>query len=88
MSEDAPVTACPCGGPAKGACAAYLEQNLYDREARWAEWGSRPATFAQRLAMQSISTREFPGMPPAAAIVVRTPGSEPKRPRKTSFMPL
>jgi hypothetical protein len=26
-------------------------------------------------AMQSISTSELPGMPPAAAIVVRTPGS-------------
>ena len=39
-----------------------------------------------RTAMQSISTSELPGMPPAAAIVVRTPGSAPKRPRKTSFM--
>ena len=31
-------------------------------------------------AMQSISTSEFPGMPPAAAIVVLTGGSAPKRP--------
>ncbi len=35
----------------------------------------------QTQAMQSISTSELPGMPPAAAIVVRTPGSLPKRPR-------
>jgi len=38
-------------------------------------------------AMTSISTSEFPGMPPAAAIVVRTGGSSPKRPRNTSFIP-
>src|SRR5918995_5023898 len=37
-------------------------------------------------AMQSISTSELPGIPPAAAIVVRTPGSGPKRPRNTSFI--
>ena len=37
-------------------------------------------------AMQSISTSEFPGMPPAAAMVVRTPGSGPNRPRNTSFI--
>jgi len=37
-------------------------------------------------AMQSISTSEFPGIPPAAAMVVRTPGSGPKLPRKTSFI--
>ena len=44
----------------------------------------RPAI--QTQAMQSISTSELPGMPPAAAIVVRTPGSVPKRPRNTSFI--
>ena len=38
-------------------------------------------------AMQSISTSEFPGIPPAAAIVVLTGGSAPKRPRYASFMP-
>jgi hypothetical protein len=38
-------------------------------------------------AMQSISTSELPGMPPAGATVVRTPGSEPNRPRNTSFIP-
>jgi hypothetical protein len=38
------------------------------------------------VAMQSISTSELPGMPPAAAIVVRTGGSEPKRPRNISFI--
>src|SRR5918993_1843333 len=37
-------------------------------------------------AMQSISTSELPGIPPAAAIVVRTPGSGPKRPTNTSFI--
>jgi pimeloyl-ACP methyl ester carboxylesterase len=43
VAAEAPVSACPCGGGhAKGTCAAYLEQNLYDREARWAEWGSGP----------------------------------------------
>lgn len=41
----------------------------------------------QTQAMQSISTSEFPGIPPAAAMVVRTPGSAPNRPRNTSFMP-
>jgi pimeloyl-ACP methyl ester carboxylesterase len=41
LAVDAPLAACPCGGHAKGACADYLEQNLYDREARWAEWGGR-----------------------------------------------
>ena len=40
-----------------------------------------PAARRQTQAMQSISTSELPGMPPAAAIVVRTPGSLPKRPR-------
>src|SRR5215203_1531428 len=39
-----------------------------------------------RAAMQSISTSELPGIPAAAAIVVRTPGSGPKRPRNTSFI--
>ena len=34
---------------------------------------SRPAA-PQIHAMQSISTSELPGMPPAAAMVVRTPG--------------
>src|SRR5262249_14440264 len=38
-------------------------------------------------AMTSISTSEFPGMPPAAAMVVRTGGSAPKRPWNISFMP-
>ena len=38
------------------------------------------------VAMQSISTSELPGIPPAAAIVVRTGGSGPKRPRKASFI--
>ena len=38
-------------------------------------------------AMQSISTSDLPGMPPYAAIVVRTGGFGPKRPRKISFMP-
>ena len=32
--------------------------------------------------MTSISTSELPGIPPAAAIVVRTGGSSPKRPSK------
>ena len=41
----------------------------------------------QRWAIQSISTSEFPGIPPAAASVVRTGGSGPKRPRNTSFIP-
>ena len=47
----------------------------------------RAAFVDQMQAMQSISTSEFPGMPPAAAMVVRTPGSGPNLPRKTSFMP-
>ena len=38
------------------------------------------------VAMQSISTSELPGIPPAAAIVVRTGGSGPKRPRNISFI--
>jgi hypothetical protein len=42
---------------------------------------------AYSVAMQSISTSELPGMPPAAAIVVRTGGSGPKRPRNISFIP-
>jgi hypothetical protein len=42
---------------------------------------------AQIDAIQSISTSEFPGMPPAAAIVVLTGGSAPKRPRYASFIP-
>jgi len=45
-----------------------------------------PALPRQMLAIQSISTSELPGIPPAAAIVVRTPGSGPKRPRNTSFI--
>ena len=36
--------------------------------------------------MQSISTSELPGIPPAAAIVVRTPGSGPNLPRNTAFI--
>jgi pimeloyl-ACP methyl ester carboxylesterase len=47
VAEEAPIGACPSGGAHGGrACAAYLEQNLYDREARWAEWGSPRATIA------------------------------------------
>ncbi len=41
----------------------------------------------QMYAMTSISTSEFPGMPPAAAIVVRTGGFSPKRPLNVSFIP-
>jgi len=41
----------------------------------------------QSTAMTSISTSEFPGMPPAAAIVVRTGGSGPNRPWNISFIP-
>ena len=41
-----------------------------------------------KLAITSISTNELPGIPPYAAIVVRTGGSSPKRPRKTSFIAL
>jgi hypothetical protein len=37
-----PLAACPCGGHAKGTCADYLEQSLFDRDARWDEWWSRP----------------------------------------------
>jgi pimeloyl-ACP methyl ester carboxylesterase len=45
VAEDAPVSACPCGGGhTNSVCAVHLEQNLYNREARWEEWGSRPAT--------------------------------------------
>ncbi len=48
---------------------------------------SSDGTFAcYRLAMQSISTSELPGIPPAAAMVVRTGGSGPKRPRNISFI--
>ena len=43
VAEDAPAVTCSCGGHARGACASTLEQNLYNREARWTEWGSRPA---------------------------------------------
>ena len=50
------------------------------------EIGIRESRRLQTYAMQSISTSEFPGMPPAAAMVVLTPGSSPKRPRKTSFI--
>jgi pimeloyl-ACP methyl ester carboxylesterase len=42
VSEGAPVATCPSGGQAKEPCAHNLERNLYDREARWAEWGSLP----------------------------------------------
>jgi pimeloyl-ACP methyl ester carboxylesterase len=42
LAADAPLAACPCGGHAKGACADHLEQNLFDRDARWDEWRSRP----------------------------------------------
>ena len=47
-----------------------------------------PTTNRERQidAMQSISTSEFPGIPPAAAIVVRTGGAAPNRPRYASFM--
>jgi hypothetical protein len=38
------------------------------------------------VAITSISTSEFPGIPPGAAIVVRTGGSSPNRPRNTSFI--
>ncbi len=40
------------------------------------ERGENPQIYA----MTSISTSEFPGIPPAAAIVVRTGGSGPKAP--------
>ena len=50
--------------------------------------GRRIAPRLYSVAMQSISTSELPGIPPAAAIVVRTGGSGPKRPRKTSFIAL
>jgi hypothetical protein len=53
--------------------------------ARCAEW---PTTLYFSFAMQSISTNESPGIPPCAAIVVRTGGTFPKRPRKTSFIAL
>jgi pimeloyl-ACP methyl ester carboxylesterase len=39
--EDAPR---PSGGEQPKGCAAYLEQNLYDRDSRWEEWARRPAT--------------------------------------------
>ena len=48
---------------------------------------ARQCSGRQMYAMQSISTSELPGMPPAAAMVVRTPGSGPKRPRNISFIP-
>jgi hypothetical protein len=41
----------------------------------------------QIQAITSISTNELPGMPPAAAMVVRTGGSGPNLPWKTSFIP-
>ena len=50
--------------------------------------GLRRSFVTQMYAITSISTSEFPGMPPAAAMVVRTGGSAPKRPWNTSFMPL
>jgi pimeloyl-ACP methyl ester carboxylesterase len=49
VAEGAPTSTCSWGGHARGACAAYLEQNLYDREARRAEWGSHPATSGRTL---------------------------------------
>ena len=52
-------------------------------------WQHRdPVRGPQIYAITSISTSESPGIPPAAAMVVRTGGFSPKRPRKTSFMPL
>ena len=47
----------------------------------------RAASSSQMQAITSISTNELPGMPPGAAIVVRTGGSGPNLPWKTSFIP-
>jgi pimeloyl-ACP methyl ester carboxylesterase len=46
VAEGATPGAGPCGGDDRGGCADYLEQNLYDREARWIEWGGRLAASA------------------------------------------
>ena len=40
------------------------------------------------LADDFVEFEEFPGIPPAAAIVVRTGGSGPNLPRNTSFIAL
>jgi hypothetical protein len=41
---------------------------------------ARSFSVSYKQAITSISTSEFPGIPPAAAIVVRTGGSGPKLP--------
>ena len=50
-------------------------------------WGEGKGKNSYTLAITSISTSELPGIPPGAAIVVRTGGSAPKRPRNISFIP-
>ena len=66
--------------------------DAHGRDLRRERYGDREqgemANGHQMYAMTSISTSEFPGMPPAAAMVVRTGGSSPKRPWKTAFISL
>ena len=76
------------GTVVKGAATGHFsgeETGDFNMTKRVAARGESRRT-VQMYAMQSISTREPPGMPPAGATVVRTPGSGPKRPRNASFI--
>jgi hypothetical protein len=81
------ILPCNHGLAAAARAAADLVTKVRHHGDAFSLVGLRRSFATQMYAITSISTSEFPGMPPAAAMVVRTGGSAPKRPWNTSFMP-